>query len=192
MIRSCLALVVLLTLSSVSHAALRTFTITSGGTTGGNSISPVGATQTFSYVAGAFGNNSVGSNEMLSGFSIQHSDFPGTVFSLDRMTLMPHTRYVMIFEDTNNVNNTVQILLGNGAFFNPASGQDLPNGSSVPNTVQVNYYVGTTFIPGSAISNASITIGTAIPEPSAVGFGALALAATGVGRWARRRFFVVA
>jgi hypothetical protein len=47
-IRLGFSFVILLALSAVSQAALRTFTITSGGTTGGRSISPVGTAQLFS------------------------------------------------------------------------------------------------------------------------------------------------
>jgi hypothetical protein len=44
---------------------------------------------------------------------------------------------------------------------------------------------------GTAIRNTfpGGTIGTAIPEPSAFGYGALALVLAGAGRWARRTFF---
>ncbi len=77
------------------------------------------------------------------------------------------------------------------ATFRTLAGTDLPDGSEVQrhdaNTISAvmknNSYTS------YQIGNPSITIGTAaVPEPSAFGFGALALAVTGMGRWTRKRF----
>lgn len=80
--------------------------------------------------------------------------------------------------------------------FGFVSGGDLPDSSSSAFDVDTranfdsNDVFSGSYRPSGPYAGVTATIGTAaVPEPSAFAFGGLALAVTGAGRWARRRFF---
>jgi hypothetical protein len=182
-----LALLAVLSMASVSDAALRTFDITYGGNQGGRSLSPLGE-KTFSYVDGAFSDDIVSGAELQSGFSINHSSFPGVNFTLYKIELHPTTRYRFSFLAPDGLSE-LRVNFNDSEFIQP-TGTDLPNGDDV--AAYTSYHLLPSGAENTAyvLNNPSITIGTAaVPEPSAFGFGALALAVTGAGRWVRRRYF---
>jgi hypothetical protein len=182
-IQHTLAIVVVLALSSAANAALRTFTINFGGDAGNPDrvITPVGTTLNFGYVDGAFNNNTAGSLELTSVFSVNHSSSPFT-YTLDRIVNVPNTRYNFWF--TASDGTELRIEFNTPVFLQP-SGTELPDGFD--DVVDAAIYVAGVRNSATA-TNPAITIAT-VPEPSAFGFGALALAVTGLGRWVSRRFF---
>ena len=175
-------------LCSLSHGAARTFTLNSGGASGANpvrSLATVG-TYNFSYVDTGFDNNQVGPGEITGTFSLTHTSFPGVTFTLDTMAHSVGAGYSLFFKGDDSPNSFLDVKL-NGVFAGQPSGADLPDGTD--SIVQVNAYPNGVFDSTKFISNASVTIAT-VPEPSVFGFGAVALAIAGAGRWVRRRFYV--
>jgi hypothetical protein len=184
-IRCVLALLTVLALSNISSAALRTFTI---NTSGSPAVGPVGTTLMFSYPNGAFSNDVVGPLELASTFSITFAGASSSSYQLDSIkhnVLANPNNNEFLFRFLGSDNSTLVMQLNAAVFRAAGSGQDLPDG--VEFAARTNYFSPTNMFLRQ--SNPAVTIGTAVPEPSVFGFGALALTVTGLGRWARRRFF---
>jgi hypothetical protein len=176
--------------SSSAHAGIRTFTITDTGSPPDPAVTPLNTTLIFSYPDGAFASNdNVTVGELTSTFSIGFAGATGGSYQLQNIQHIlsgSNKGFLMTFVASDT--SKLVMLLNNTDFVNTPSGQDMPD--SVEGSARTNYFGPGPSSPYLDQSFPSVTIGTAVPEPSAFGFGALALAATGVGQWVRRRFFV--
>jgi hypothetical protein len=179
-----LALLAVLAMAGAVDAAMRTFTINSS--TGPNAISLIGS-PIIEYTDGAFANNSkMGGLELIDPIALEHASTPSityTLYEIENVFNQSPPRFLFRFVGSDPSLTLLTIRLDENPPFQQPEFADLPDGTDPTATVNLS----------GTISSASITIGTAaIPEPSAFGFGALALAVTGLGRWLRKRFFAVA
>ena len=194
MIRFTFAFAALLAMCATSNAAVRTFAT---DYTGGGVVSVTDGDFELSsnWFAGIPADSADGA-DVLSTAQVTLSSplgsipLPSGVYDLSRVDFDgASVTYITFSQGGYGVNDLVFAMAGDYPF---VSGADLPDGSSTNVTVfgRIDYLGANQQYDFPLATGVTATIGTAaVPEPSAFAFGGLALAVTGAGRWARRRFF---
>ena len=186
--RGMLVVLALGILCSSASAAVRTFTVNSN--TGGALLANLGSNQfeLQDISSGGLSDNIAYGSEVITSNSVTVSPVPpgfgnAALYGVNHSA----TAFLFHFQDPVNTNHQIYVTLGSGVFGSTALGADVPDGTDA--NALVVYYDSAAVSPNPIqVGNASITIGTvAVPEPSAFAFGGLAVVATGIGRWIRRR-----
>jgi len=203
MIRNALVLTVVLALCATSDAAVRIFSTDAVGVSVTDSTFELSPTW---FSSGAL-NDTLGDSEIISTASIQVTqgstwNVPDGTYDLSRVDY--HAFYdfgtfnglfltfTMGGEAAYGTNGSYDFmfLMGDNLAYSP--GAEIPDGTSTSTLTTSRIQYDPAGTPGDSLASdpnlRSATIST-VPEPSAFAFGGLALAVTGVGRWARRRFF---
>ena len=186
--RSMLALLALGILCSSASAAVRTFTVNSAS--GPALLANFGSLQ-FELQAPSAPNNGLFDNlaygpELITMNQVMAAgsalSAPATLYGVNHATA---GEFLFHFQNTATPTQNVFVTLASGVFGAAASGGDVPDGTDSAAKV---VYFDSANVGNTIVASASVTIGTvAVPEPSAFAFGGLAVVATGIGRWVRRR-----
>ena len=175
--RSMLAVAALSILCSSAHAAVRTFTVNSSpslsNVTFNFELDPTALSNGVPAPDQAYGTEILTPNSV----AITGGNAPFSLHGVNHSTL---TDYFFHFQGTGG--QIVYVFLNDAPFTTQPSGADIPDGTDP--TALVFFDNNGSY----STDTASVTIGTvAVPEPSAFAFGGLAVVATGIGRWLRRR-----
>ena len=178
-----LTLTVLVALTANANAVVRTFEIINTDTVGTWVTSTAGETSV-SYDAAELIANGITFADAGTFVTNDHPGFSSDTFELSSIAYLGSSPSASLrFEFDNPEGEFLRVNLPPSTLFDTSA--DIPDFEMAYRTAGFNNFGVAVINPGNTVK-----VGTAaVPEPSAFAFGALGLAVTGLGRWARRRFF---